>query len=99
MVDAKRMVADFVEGAANNTFGRPITIQLAKEAGIQDALRKFVNDPHKTELAGLGMMAVPVAHDIISDEDKESHAVRKAKQIAELVGLGVLGHSTLKEMH
>lgn len=112
----QRIIDDFVKGAANNGFGRPITIQLAKEAGVQDALkqflpplknvgaqlgkgaRKFMNDPHKMELAGLGLLAAPVVHDLIGD-DHESRATRTAKRITELVGLGVLGHSTLKEMH
>jgi len=96
-----RLVDDFIEGARSNSFGRPVNVQFAVK-GASEALQKHaVNGAtvgHIMDLAGLGMLAAPVVHDLVGNPEHESETVRKLKSGTELAGLGVLTAPSLIEL-
>lgn len=63
-------------------------------AGARAALAKFaVMTPgmeHGLDIAGLGMLAAPVAHDMFTHGEPENPWLTRAKHLTELAGLGVL---------
>jgi len=112
------LVADLIDGAKNNGFGRPVNIQLAglppelsaKLSGVRDACTAYGTKialavpnlspkaRHLFELAGLGLIAAPVAHDIIARGEDESPALTKAKHLSDLTGLGVLAAPSVMDL-
>ena len=71
-------------------------------SGAVDAFRKFAVDAetmrHIADLAGLGMLTVPVLHHLVSDPEKESPAMRKGMAGTELAGLGLLAAPTIHHL-
>jgi hypothetical protein len=67
--------------------------------GRNAAVKRFGGQSeHLLELAGLGMLGLPVAHDLVSDPATESPEAHKLKSLTELAGLGVLGISPLQHL-
>lgn len=68
--------------------------QRAYRQGAYAALVKFALDAetaqHIAELAGLGLLSVPVAHHLLADPEKQTPAMHKGMAATELAGLGVL---------
>ena len=67
-------------------------------AGQKAALQKFaaLSLGNKLDLAGLGVLALPTVHSMVRGRDvPEDKATHTAKNIAELVGLGLLASGTL----
>jgi len=97
------MLNDFIEGfkRAALAAGRKGTVQ-PYEAGRESAMRKFAAyAPHEmADLAGLGMLAAPVVHDLASDPTKpDSPRLHKLKSVSEIAGLATLAASTLLKPH
>ena len=73
-------------------------LKLAYAEGAQAALAKFALAlptlkpvaQHALELAGLGLIAAPVAHSLVAGEENESPAVTKLKHTSDLAGLAML---------
>lgn len=73
--------------------------RLARMKGRRAALNTYGQlGDHGMELAGLGMLAAPVAHDLISDPQEESAGMHKMKTLTELAGLGVLAVPSLRHL-
>lgn len=70
--------------------------------GARDAFQKFAVDAetmkHVADLAGLGLLTVPVLHHLVSDPEKESPAMRKGMAGTELAGLGLLAAPTIHHL-
>jgi hypothetical protein len=75
---------------------------MAYAQGAQAAFAKFALawpsmkpiTEHALELAGLGLIAAPVAHSIIAGHENESPGVTRLKHTSDLVGLGLLAAPT-----
>ena len=104
------IVQDFIDGytKAAREGGRRVSVQTsipdsgaAYTAGKQAALHKYAKmDLHDgLDLAGLGMLGVPLVHDIATDGAEEAPWVRRTKKITELAGLATLAASTLSKLH
>jgi hypothetical protein len=77
----------------------PAMARNAWTQGRDAAVKRFGGmGEHGLELAGLGMLALPVAHDLVSDPAAESPEAHKLKSLTELAGLGVLGISPLQHL-
>lgn len=96
---------DFIEGftKAARAAGRRFSVQMDApyESGKLAALQKYAAfDMHdKLDLAGLGMLGVPLIHDVATDGAEESPWMRRAKKLTELAGLATLAGSTLSKAH
>jgi len=79
--------------------------RMAYTQGAQDALHKYaggVTDAvlhqllapehlkRNLNVAGLGLIAAPAVHSLVSGEDEESPTVHNAKHLSDLAGLGLL---------
>jgi len=78
--------------------------RMAYSQGVNDALNKYAglggdafnsvlkspNLKRNLNIAGLGMIAAPAVHSLLSKEDEESPAVHHAKHLSDLAGLGLL---------
>lgn len=81
-------------------------LKLAYAEGVQTALAKFALAlptlkpvaEHALELAGLGLIAAPVAHSIIAGEENESPGVTKLKHTSDLAGLAMLAAPTALQL-
>ncbi len=66
--------------------------------GALDATRKYFSNPehlhNAIDLAGLGLLSVPVAHHLATADD----STQRALAAAELGGLGVLGSSSIMKL-
>lgn len=62
--------------------------------GAAQALQKFAVDAqtasHVAELAGLGLLSVPVLHHLLGDEGQDSPTKKRVMAGTELAGLGIL---------
>lgn len=73
--------------------------QSAYQKGVQAAMQKWAVDTHNIlELAGLGLIAAPVAHSLIAGEEDESPPVTKLKHLSDLSGLGLLAGPVIHKM-
>lgn len=67
---------------------------MVKFAGVGgDAFRALLASPNlkrNLNIAGLGLIAAPAVHSLVSGQDEESPAVHKAKHLSDLAGLGLL---------
>lgn len=67
---------------------------LEKYAGVSgDALRALLASPNlkrNLNVAGLGLIAAPAVHSLLSKKDDESPAVHRTKHLSDLAGLGLL---------
>jgi len=68
-------------------------------AGAWDATKRFTSNPKNLDLMGLGLLAAPVTHSLLTDTDNESKTTSTAKHIAELAGLGLLTRATWLGKH
>ena len=78
--------------------------RVAYEQGVQAALYKYAgfasgalrslaaspNLKRNLNIAGLGMIAAPTVHNLVSGEDNDSPTVHSAKHMSDLAGLGLL---------
>lgn len=58
-------------------------------SGVLRNLAASPNLKRNLNIAGLGLIAAPTIHGLVSDEE-ESPAVRRTKHLADLAGLGLL---------
>lgn len=66
---------------------------MKKYAGVGDAFRSLASSPNlkrNLNVAGLGLIAAPAVHSLLSKEDEESPTVHRAKHLSDLAGLGLL---------
>lgn len=88
---------DFIDGARNNGFGRPVVVQLDgdlattyKQAGAMDALNRL-GLHGALELGGLGLIAAPGVHSLLTGgKHDDNPTVHKIHQASDLAGLGLL---------
>jgi hypothetical protein len=81
-------------------------MRMAYTQGMKAAFAKFALvmpsmkpiTEHALELAGLGLIAAPVAHSIIAGDENESPAVNKLKHTSDLAGLGLLAVPTAMKL-
>lgn len=70
--------------------------------GALHAFQKFAVNAetmkHVADLAGLGLLTVPVAHHLLSDPEHESPTTRKLMAGTELAGLGLLAAPTIHHL-
>ena len=77
---------------------------LAKYAGVgSDAFHAILHSPNlkrNLNVAGLGLIAAPVAHSLLSHDQEESPALKNTKHLSDLAGLGLLiGTEFMKSKH
>ena len=98
------LIQDFVDGftKAARAAGRRHSVQMdvpgMYEAGKYAAL-STMGLQDKLDLAGLGLLGVPVVHSLVTGDKDESPGVSRAKSLAELAGLGTLAASTFSKLH
>jgi len=67
---------------------------LEKYAGAgTEAFHALLHSPNlkrNLNIAGLGLIAAPAVHSLVSKEDEESPTVHHAKHLSDLAGLGLL---------
>jgi hypothetical protein len=91
------LISDFIDGARNNSFGRRVNVELGpglsasyKTAGAMEALQRL-GIGGAAELAGLGLIAAPVAHQLAtSGKAEEDPTTQKIHHTSDLAGLGLL---------
>lgn len=79
--------------------------RMAYSQGAQDALHKYAGGVGSTimhqllapehlkrnlNVAGLGLIAAPVVHNLLGKEEEDSPTLHKAKHLSDLAGLGLL---------
>lgn len=65
---------------------------MRKYAGLGDTFRSLASSPNlkrNLNVAGLGLIAAPAVHSLLS-KDEESPTVHRAKHLSDLAGLGLL---------
>lgn len=80
--------------------------RMAYAQGAQAALVKFALAmpsmkpfaEHAVELAGLGLIAAPVAHSLIAGDSDDSPVVNKLKHTSDLTGLALLAVPTAMKL-
>lgn len=101
-------IQTFVDGAVNNSFGRPVhimydgpdkTASAARTQGSHDALTKFAGmSEHLWELGGLGMLMGIPGYELYKDFKENRPTEDKVLHGTELAGLGVLGVPSLQHL-